>query len=110
MTGTLPHGWTISARLMACWTFDDGSTLEVGDGDYVLTDAAGAEIMAGNDHRTPMARSWADICESLVFFLSAYSEGCDHGDGCEVPHAWCAGHAYELEELALELELEAETV
>ena len=106
MTGRLPAGWTISARLMACWTFDDGSTLEIGHGDYVLTDAAGAEILAGDDHRTPSARSWADICESIVSFLSYYGEGCDHDDECDVPHDWCAAHAHELESLACELECE----
>lgn len=104
---TLPEGWAISSRLMAVLTLADGSTVEVDQSSYVITDAAGRTVAEGDDFSpSALAADWAAVLGDFVGFLTYYAEGCDHGDECPYPegfHEWCAAHVDELqaEEAAL---------
>lgn len=102
-TGTLPHGWTINSRLMACWTFEDGSTIEVAPPAYRLVNHDGVVIEESSDFQPGMGlRGWAAVLEEFVGFLLHYADGCDHGDECPFQpgwHEWCAAHEQELQNL-----------
>jgi hypothetical protein len=99
--GKLPAGWSISPRLMACWTFRDGSTIEVAPPAYRLALADGTPVEESVDF-IPAGRGWADVLGEFVEFLQHYATGCDHDDACPFSpgwHEWCASHDQELEDL-----------
>lgn len=114
--GTLPKGWEISSRLMAQWTFEDGSTVEVASsGEYFLTSRGGRILASGSDfHPSPLTTGWTDILGAFVSFLSADAESYRyHGMGDEPQDGWLFGqdgaewaylHDDELSMLGLELE------
>lgn len=109
--GQLPAGWEISSRLMACWTFSDGSLLEVAPPRYRLTGPDGVEIEDSSDYQPGMSLvHWREILEEFVDFLRSYVS-CDHGAECPFRpgwHEWCAAHEQEIENLHCELMVEDE--
>lgn len=99
--GELPPGWTISPRLMACWTFEDGSVLEVAPPRYRLTGPDGVEIEDSADYQPAGVDGWRETLEDFVSFLRNYT-WCDHGQDCPFRpgwHEWCKAHEQELEDL-----------
>lgn len=121
--GTLPNGWDISSRLMARWTFEDGSTIEVdSSGEYYLSAAneyfpnrPGRILAHGTDFRpSPLSTGWADILGAMVSFLSADAESYRYTMGNEEPDdgwlfgrdgaEWAYLHDAELSMLSLDLE------
>ena len=97
----LPTGWKISPRLMAQWTFEDGSTIEVAAPNYRLALADGTTIEESADFYPAGAENWTQQLEDFVSYLRYYTS-CDHGDSCPFApgwHEWCAAHEQEIENL-----------
>lgn len=76
--GRLPQGWDISSRLMARWTFSDGSTIEVSRTEIVLTDSTGKVLHESDDLRVPMATGWPQVLVAAVSFLEHDGERYRH--------------------------------
>jgi hypothetical protein len=104
--GVLPVGWTISPRLMACWTFEDGSTIEVAPPSYRLALPDGTTIEQSADFFPGVGLDgWTAVLEEFLGLLTSYS-WCDHGDSCPFAagwHEWCEAHEQELENLHCDL-------
>lgn len=119
--GTLPSRWDISPRLMARWTFDDNSTIEVSvHGGYVLTDPNGEVLNEGNDFQPGAGVTcWADVLCAFVSFMEHDAETYRHFMG-PVPDDeihdgylfgddgahWCYQHEDELSYLRNEMDPE----
>lgn len=67
----VPEPLFISSRLLAAYTFEDGSTLHVSpDGEYVLEDADGDVLAEGDDLRpSPMTRDALDLAAAMASFI-----------------------------------------
>ena len=82
----VPQPLETTARLMAGYTFVDGSIVELGDtggrGEhdhkimrYLITDAAGAVIADGSDlEASPLAQDYGAIMSDLLMFLQHDAE------------------------------------
>lgn len=66
----VPEPMYISSRLLAAYDFEDGSTLEIGSGEYVLTDAQGTELINGLDFLPgALCRDYLDMVSDVAAFM-----------------------------------------
>ena len=116
----LPPGWDISPRLMARWTFDDGSTLEVSvSAGYFLTAADGTVLHQGTDfHPGAGVNCWEDVLCAFISFMEHDAEVYRHYMGEPLPEhhdgylfgdkgaEWCYMHDDELSSLRCDMDPE----